>query len=205
MGQTAPSLTEDNAPILLSIFPLPPPPANPPHPSTHTASKMPLRYCFPICQKAEHERLKTTEDDRYRYRQRDRPKKPCSHLTSTANRFLLDQNIAWNPFFSFHIQCREVWKKNLVPTLSSPLVALWLKSSGVYTADGVPFWEEVPSLTTDKTAGMSSEGSKCLKVCVCVRTRRSDTCTELQRKESAIPVQDQLGQSHPRMPSLSVR
>lgn len=125
MGQTAPSLTEDNAPILLSIFPLPPPPANPPHPSTCTASKMPLRYCFPICQKAEHERLKTTEDDRYRYRQRDRPKKPCSHLTSTANRFLLDQNIAWNTFFffSYPVQ-RDVEKKSCADTVLSPRCTL---------------------------------------------------------------------------------
>lgn len=33
---------------------------------THTRMKAPQRNCFPICQKAEHERLKITVDDRYR-------------------------------------------------------------------------------------------------------------------------------------------
>lgn len=129
---------------------------------------MPLRYSFPICQKAEHERLKTTEDDRYRYRQRDRSKKPCSHLTSTANRFLLDQNIAWNPIFSsFQIQCRERRgeKNSCVDTVLSPRCTL-IKELGCLYSRWSPCLGGGP--IPDHQQDVSSEGSKCLEVCVCV-------------------------------------
>lgn len=60
---TAALLIVDNAPTLLSLSL-----SRPLFPSSlcYTNTHTPQRNCFPICQKAEHERLKITEDDIYR-------------------------------------------------------------------------------------------------------------------------------------------
>ena len=127
---TAASLVADNTSTLLSLSlsqsSLPLLVLSHTHTHTHTHNTHTLEIaseeCFPICQRADHERLKITEDDRYR--QTDRSEKPCSCSTSTANRFFWWIKILPVTLFPLKSGAKRSGKPCTVPSLWGLITAL---------------------------------------------------------------------------------